>query len=215
MCPRQRLSDRARAATEIFPINAACLECREISAVVKEIRPAIKFRPVPPCLIERRCKAPVAARKDALNHGETRIVIVECDRAVRNVLFEQLLTPLKFLNRQLSEPLKGSIRFRHKTGDRNGHLAAALAANLRVEINDLLRKLRDSDNVLIRLRRQAHHKVELDLLPSMTKRCAARFQQIFLRHSLVDDIAHALRASLRRKGEPGLTHRLHLVRKIN
>ena len=215
MCPRQRLANRARATAEIFPVNAALLKRSEVAAVVKEIRPTVKLCTVLPRLIECRRKAAVAARKDPLDHGETRIVVVERNRAIGDVLLEELLPPLKLLNRQLSEPLERRIGLWHKAGDGDRHLAATTPTDLRIEIDHLFRKACNADDVLICLRRQPHHEVELHLLPPMTERCAARSQQILLRHALVDDIAHTLRPRFGCKGQPRFTHLLHPMREVN
>ena len=215
MCPRQRLSDCARATTVGFPVDAALLKRGKVAAVVKEIRPTVKLRTILPRFIERRRKAAVTACKDTLDHGETCIVVVERNRTIGDVLLEELLPPLKLLNRQLSEPLERRIWLWHEAGDGDRHLAAAPPADLRIEIDHLFRKACNADDVLIRLRRQPHHEVELHLLPPMTERCAARCQQILLRHALVDDIAHALRPRFGRKGQPRFPHLLHPMREVN
>ena len=93
--------------------------------------------------------------------------------------------------------------------------AAALALDLGVEVDDLLGELGNADDILVRLRRQAHHEVELDLLPALTEGSAAGLHEILFRHALVDDVAQALRARLRREGQAGLAHLLHLVREVD
>ena len=213
--PRQRFTDRARAAAVIRPVDAAIHKCGEIVCIVEEIRPPVKLCPAFPCGVQRWRKAPVTARKDPLDHGEPCIVIVERDGTIRDMLLQELLTPLKLLNRELPEPLKRRIRFRHEAGDRDGDLAPAPSANLRIEIDDLLREAGDPDDVLIRLRRQPHHKVELHLLPPVAECRPARREQILLRHPFIDDVAQTLRPRLRREGQPGLAHALYLLGELH
>ena len=165
--------------------------------------------------MEHLREAAVAAREDALDDGEARIVVVEGDGAVRDVLLEQLLAALELLDGQLAEPLERRVGFRHEAGDGDRDLAAALALDLRVEIDDLLGELSDADDVFVRLRRQAHHEVELDLLPALAERGAAGLHEVLLRHALVDDVAQALRARLRRERQAGLPHLLHLVGEVD
>ena len=142
-------------------------------------------------------------------------MVVKGDRAIGDMLLEQLLPPLKLLDRQLSEPLERCIGLWYKAGDGDGHLAPTPPTHLRIKINHLLRKLCNPDNVLVRLRRQPHHEVELHLFPTMTECCAACRQQILLCYSLVDDIAQTLCPRFWRKGEPRLAHLLHAVRKVD
>ena len=47
--PRQRFTDRARAAAVIRPVDAAVRKCGEIVCIVEEIRPAVKLCPAFPC----------------------------------------------------------------------------------------------------------------------------------------------------------------------
>ena len=140
---------------------------------------------------------------------------MERNRAIGDVLLEKLLTSLKLLDRQLPEPLERRIGLRHEAGDGNRHLAATPPANLRIEIDDLLCKFCNSNDVLVRLRRQPHHEVELHLLPAVTECRTARREQVLLRHALVDDIAQALRPCLGRKGQPRLSHLLHAVCEVD
>ena len=181
----------------------------------KKIAPAVELRTVAPRLLEHAREAAVAARECALDDRETRVVIVERDCAVLDVLLEQLLPPLELRERHLAEPLERRIGLRHEAGDGDRDLDAALALDLRVEVDDLLREARDADNIVVRLRRQAHHEIELDLLPPLTKRRTARRHEVFLRDALVNDVAQALRTGLRRERQAGLPHLLHLVREID
>ena len=131
------------------------------------------------------------------------------------MLLEELLAALELLDGQLAEPLERRVRLRHEAGDGDRDLAAALALDLGVEVDDLLGELGNADDILVRLRRQAHHEVELDLLPALTEGSAAGLHEVLFRHALVDDVAQALRARFRREGQARLPHLLHLVGEVD
>ena len=213
--PGQRLVKRARALAVPADVDAAFLECSVPDIAPKKIAPTVELCAVAPRLLEHAREAAVAARECTLDDGETRVMVVERDCAVLDVLLEQLLPPLELRERHLAEPLERRIGLRHEAGDGDRDLDAALALDLRVEVDDLLREARDADDIVVRLRRQAHHEIELDLLPPLTKRRAARRHEVFLRDALVDDVAQALRTSLRRERQAGLPHLLHLVREVD
>ena len=142
-------------------------------------------------------------------------MVVEGDGPVSDMLLQEPLAALKFLYGQLAKPLEGGEGLGHEAGHGNGDLHAPAALDLRIEVNHLLGQFRNADDVLICFRRQAHHEVELHLLPALTEGSAAGSEEVFLRHALVDDIAHALGACLRGEGKAGLPDLLHLVGQVN
>ena len=213
--PGQRFVEVTLAFIIEGHIDATGLEGFEPGIMLIEIRPAIEFGSILPGLIEHLAQAAVTTGKHALDHGQTGIMIIERNGAVRDVFLQQTLTAFELGNRQLTEPLERRIRFRHEAGHGNRHLDAAPPLDLRIEIDHLLRQSGDADDILVRLSRQPHHEVELDLLPALTESRAAGIHEVLLGNTLVDDIAQALGPGLRRKGQTGLADLLHLMRQLD
>ena len=180
-----------------------------------QIRPTVEFGPILPGLIENLRKTAVAAGKDTFDNGQAGIVIVKGNCPVGDMLLQKFLAALEFFNGQLPEPLERRIGFRHKAGNGYRDLDAPLALDFRIEVNDFFRELGNADNIFIGFRRQAHHKVELNLFPALLEGRSAGIHKVFFRNALVDDIAQTLRACFGRKGQTGLSDLLHLMRQIN
>ncbi len=142
-------------------------------------------------------------------------MVIEGNRTVRDVVLQKLLPALELLNRQLAEPLERRIRFRHEAGHGNRDPAATPALDFSIKVDDFLSELGNTNDIFVRLRRQAHHKVELDLLPALAEGRTAGLHEIFFRDALVDDIAQTLRAGFRRKRQTRFSDLLHLMRKVN
>ena len=83
--------------------------------------------------------------------------------------------PQIFLRRDLCLPLEGRERLRHEIGRRQIDGQAALFVDrIRLPfLNDLIGQLRNADDVLVRLGRQAQHEIELHAVPPAGKRRAA------------------------------------------
>lgn len=142
-------------------------------------------------------------------------MIVEGNRAVTDMLLQKLLASLEFLERNLPEPLEGCVWLWYKAGDGDRDLDAAPSLDFLIQIDDFLCKICNADDVFVRLRREPHHEVKLDLPPALTKCRAAGLEEIFLRDTLIDDVAHALCAGFRCKGKSRLSDLLHFVCKID
>ena len=130
----------------------------------------------------------------------------------------QEIYPAKILLRgYLGFPLERAVRFRNKTGsgDRNAHTAALVFCILPPAVQNPVRHFRNPDDVLIRLRRQAEHIIELDAVPAAFKSNAAGIQQIFFRYILVDGIAQALAAAFHSEGQPAFPDALQPVHQFH
>ena len=128
------------------------------------------------------------------------------------MLLQQMHTPQVFLWRNLFFPLERRKGLRHKIGCGEVYHEPALfaAGRLVPRPDDLVRKLRDADHVLIRLGRQAQHKIQLHAVPPAGEGRGARLQNFLLGHVLVDRVAQALRPGLGRKRQAAFSHLLHL-----
>src|SRR3954447_18913789 len=82
--------------------------------------------------------------------------------------------------------------------DRDGAADVARPGHLAAGGDDLLRQVGDLQDVVVGLGRQAAHEVELDLAPARGVRGGHRVDQVLLGDHLVDDLADALAAALRR-----------------
>ena len=142
-------------------------------------------------------------------------MVIKGNGPVRDMRLQEFLPPLEFFNGQLPEPLERRIGFWHKAGHGHRDLDAPLALDFRIEVYDFFGKVSNADNVFIGFCRQAHHKVELDLLPALLEGRSAGVHQIFLGNALVDDIAQALCTRFGSKGQAGFSDLLHLMCQIN
>lgn len=180
-----------------------------------EIGPAIELGSVLPGLIENRSQPAVTTGKHAFNNRQAGIVVVKRNRSICDVLLEQTLTTFKLRNRQLPKPLERRIWFRHEAGHGYRNLNPTTPLNLCIEVDDLLSQFCNTDDILVSLGRQSHHKIELDLFPALAERGATGTHEVLLRNALIDNIAQPLRTSLRRKRQARLADLLHLMRQIN
>ena len=100
------------------------------------------------------------------------------------------------------------MRLRHEAGraDRNTHAARLVFGVHPPRVQHLIGQLRDAEHVLVRLCRQAEHKVQLHTVPPALERDAAGMEQILLPHILVDRVAQALRTGLGREGQAAFAH---------
>ena len=99
-------------------------------------------------------------------------------------------------------PLEGGVGFRGEIADRQVELEAADIAHLETQP---LHRVGDAVHIVIGLTRQADHEIELDLSPAITHRRLDALAELLIRQTLVDDVAQALGARFRRKGESALT----------
>ena len=82
-------------------------------------------------------------------------------------------------------------------------------------LQNFIHQVGNAEDVLIRLRRQAEHKVQLDVIPPALKGRRAGRQDFLLRDVFVDGVAQALRSGLRREGQSALAHLLELVHQLS
>ena len=185
---------------------------------VKAVRPAVEAQAAAVRLEQDRVELPVAARKHGLEEARLRAVVVDGQLARGHRGFQQLLLSLERLDRILAEPLERREGLRHKRrrADRDGRALALLAVfGLIIPIDHLLAELRDAGDVLVGLGRQADHEIQLHLGPAVVEGDRNGPLELVLQHVLVDDIAQALRAGFRRKGEAALSHRGDLVGQLS
>ena len=81
-------------------------------------------------------------------------------------------------------------------------------------LNDLINKLRNTQHILVCLRGQAQHEIELYIVPSAGEGLGAGVENFFLRQILVDDIPQALGARFRGEGQAAFAHRLQLLHQL-
>ena len=134
----------------------------------------------------------------------------------KQIVLEQAGATEVLLRRDLPLPLEGREGLRHKKcrGDVNTDAALFVGGVRLPGLQNLEYQIRDAENVLVGLGGQAKHKVELDAVPAAGKGDLAGFQNVLLGHILIDRVAQALRAGLRREGQAGLSHRGELQHQI-
>ena len=98
-------------------------------------------------------------------------------------------------------PLEGGVGLGREVADREIQLQAAQIGAIALQI---AAGFGDAQHVRIGLTGQADHEIELDLAVAVLHRRANAAQQLPIGKPLVDDVAQALAAGLRRKGEAGL-----------
>ena len=129
----------------------------------------------------------------------------------------QQLTPAQILLRgDLFFPLEGCVGFGHKVGC--GHMDPQ--APLFVDgvgfpsLNDLIDQFRNAQHILVRLRRQAQHEIELHAVPAPGKGLGAGGENLFLCQILIDNIPQPLGSRLRGEGQAGFADGLELFHQL-
>ena len=211
--PREarRHGDRAEVLGAVDPeVDERLLPQIELQPLI----PRVEARAVLPRALEHVAEGAIAAREDALQHARRRVVRAQRHRAVRpgGVLEDPLLA------RHLVEavhraPLKGRVRLGHVDAHAHSDLGAALRGPL-ADLHRAHARLDDAANVVVVLGGQADHEVELHLGPPAREHALRRLEELLLGNVLVHDVAHALRSSLRREGEPRRANALDLVEEI-
>ncbi len=100
-------------------------------------------------------------------------------------------------------PLERRVRLRHEPADRHRAADVAGAGDVATGLDHLRRELGDLQHVLIGLRRQPAHEVELDLAPAGAVRGRDGPDQVLFADHLVDHAPQALGATLGREREAG------------
>ena len=90
----------------------------------------------------------------------------------------------------------------------DAHAALFVAGVLAPRLQDLIDELCDAEHILVRLRGQAEHEVELHIVPAALKGNGAGIEDLLLRDILIDGVAQALRTGLRRERQAALAHLL-------
>ena len=127
------------------------------------------------------------------------------------VLLQKLASPQIFLRRDLLFPLKGCMGLGNKVCSRqsNGQAALFIDACLPPKLDNLIGKLRDPQNILVRFRRQAQHKVQFYVAPAPGKGRGTGGKDLFLPQIFIDHVTQPLGSCLRRKGKAAFPHRLN------
>ena len=82
-------------------------------------------------------------------------------------------------------------------------------------VQHLIRHLRDAEDVLVRLGREAEHVIELDAVPAARKGDGAGVQQVLLGNVLVDAVAQALAPALYGEGQAALAYLLQALHDLH
>ena len=98
-------------------------------------------------------------------------------------------------------PLEGGVGLGREIADREIQLQAAQIGAIALQI---AAGFGNAEHVGVGLTGQADHEIELDLAVAVLHRRANAAQQLRVGEPLVNDVAQALAAGLRRKGEAGL-----------
>ena len=109
------------------------------------------------------------------------------------------------------------MRLRHEArrADRDAHAAGLVRRVHAPRVQHLIGKLRNAEYVLVRLRRQTEHEVELDTVPPALKGDLAGMEQVFLAHVFIDRVAQALRSGLGRERQAALAHLLQAAHDVH
>ena len=97
----------------------------------------------------------------------------------RNGIAQQVYPSPVFIQTDLGFPLEWAVGLGDKAGGRDGDLHAPVLV-LCVQtpaVQNLIRHLRDSENILIRLGREAKHVVQFHIIPAAGEGDAAGVQQ--------------------------------------
>ena len=78
-------------------------------------------------------------------------------------------------------------------------------------LDDLVDQLRDAQHIRIRLRREAQHEVELDIVPAAGKGGGAGREDLLFGDVFIDDVPQALRPGFRGEGQAALADLLQLL----
>ncbi len=130
---------------------------------------------------------------------------------------EELHPPLVLLNGDLGLPLEGGEGLGHEPGGGYRHpQAPALAAGVFPPgVDGVLGHFRDAQHVLVRLRGQAQHEIQLYRVPAAGEGGLQALGQLLLGDVLVDGVPEALGAGFGGEGQPRLPppleplHQLH------
>ena len=114
------------------------------------------------------------------NHLEMRLLLTEGFQCVLRI------------------PLKRRLRLGNeaRSRSRDTNAARTIGGILAPAVGDLFADVRNTVQILIGFRRQTHHEIELDIVPSALKCDFAGMQNIFFADVLIDNVAQTLCARL-------------------
>ena len=168
---------------------------------IRRLKPGIKAGTGPPGGLDHRRQTPVAPADKVLHGREAHIAHVGFDAAQGPQGGpEQGLAPAKF-GRADAVPLEGGVGLGREIADREIQLQTAQIGAIALQI---AAGFGNAEHVGVGLTGQADHEIELDFAVAVLHRRANAAQQLPIGEPLVNDVAQALAAGLRRKGEAGL-----------
>ncbi len=135
-------------------------------------------------------------------------MVAEADRAAVLLVAADLVAELgqagvRLLGGELGRPLEGGVGLGDEAADRDRAADVVRAGDLAALLDHVRRHVGDLEDVVVGLRGQAAHEVQLHLTPAVAVGRGDRTDQVLLRDHLVDDLAHALRAALGGEGQAG------------
>ena len=198
-------------------VEAAVLKCPHPALEAEIVAPGLHAPAGAPDGLDDVGYLPVAAREGRLDKAGVRVVPVVADVLRRDAAAEQLHAAAVFLHRHLRLPLEGAVRLGDEAGRADGYPHAALLIGriLPPDVQHLRGKVGDAAHVLIRLRGQAEHEIELDSVPAALEGYAAGVQQVVFRYVLVYDVAQALRPGLGREGQAAAPYLLQAAHELH
>mmetsp|Transcript_13186 Transcript_13186/g.55388 ORF Transcript_13186/g.55388 Transcript_13186/m.55388 type:complete len:998 (-) Transcript_13186:627-3620(-) len=173
---------------------------------VLTVPPRVLVRAELPGPADHRAQRPVASA-DEIFHGadaDGRPVALHVSHFLQRG-FQQRASPLKLV-RGDAVPLERRVRLRREIGQRQRQRQlVALARDVPGDgLDEPLNGLGDSEDVRVRLTRQADHEIQLHVSPTPVVRRLHAVQQLVVRQALVDDVPKALRPRLGGKRQASL-----------
>src|SRR4030042_4914712 len=129
--------------------------------------PAIEGAAARMRLYQDLSQTPVSSGEDTFQKAHAGVMPLETQPPPPELRLEELLPFFKLRGRHLGLPLKGGVGLGNKGGNTNVHIPAPPSFSLLA--HDLTREGNNTSHILLHLRREADHKVELDQVPSCIK----------------------------------------------
>ena len=158
---------------------------------------------------QRRPEPAVAAREDAFQKRQPRVVPFELDAVAAQFAAQQALARLGFVQIHLPRPLKRRMRFRDEGRDAGRHLPLMFAGR-----GHLAAQLDDAEQVFLGLGRLAEHEIQFHALPAESEQQPRRIDQLVFLILLLDHVAQPLGAGLGRQREAGFPHAADLLQDV-
>ncbi len=192
----------------LLGLHPALLERSEPDVPLHRAVPRVETRARPPCPLHCFAYASISSAQNPLQNAPVRLVHLQVELALPRPLLEQHVLAPHLLETVHPLPLQRRVRLgherRHRGRDPRG--PRLLAATPPPRLPRSYRRQHDPLEILLRLRRQPEHEVELQLVPPHVQRTLRRLRNLLLGHVLVDQIAHPLRPRLRRERQPRRSH---------